>query len=65
MLSVRDGDYILIGDDIKIKIVEGGTVSHVGIEAPKSVPILRRAVSERGFDSRDSRPREPESILEL
>jgi sRNA-binding carbon storage regulator CsrA len=63
MLSVRDGDYILIGDDIKIKIVEGGTVSHVGIEAPKRVPILRRAVSERGLESLE--PREPESILDL
>ena len=50
MLNVRKGDYIMIGDDIKITLFgvkEGGRVSRVGIEAPKEIPVLRQEVYER------------------
>lgn len=67
MLSIRDGDYILIGEDIKIKLVEGGTVSRVGIEAPKNIAIQRRAVYERehGQEPEARAAAEPETIAEL
>jgi carbon storage regulator CsrA len=47
LLSVKEGDYILIGGNIKVKIIGGSNVSKIGIEAPKDVPILRQAVYER------------------
>ena len=47
MLNVRKGDYIMIGDNIKVYLFESGMVSRVGIEAPKSVPVLRQEVYER------------------
>jgi len=38
---------IMIGDDIQVKIlgIEGTTV-HVGIKAPKTIPVHRREVYE-------------------
>jgi carbon storage regulator CsrA len=50
LLSVREGDYIMIGDDVKVKIIGGSNVSKIGIEAPKHVPIKRQAVYEREND---------------
>ena len=50
MLNVRKGDYIMIGDNIKVTLFgvrEGGGVSRVGIEAPKDIPVLRQEVYER------------------
>ena len=42
VLSRRDGEQILVGDDVIIKVlsVAGGRV-RVGIEAPRSVSIRR------------------------
>jgi carbon storage regulator CsrA len=50
LLSVKEGDYIMIGDDIKVKIIGGSNVSKLGIDAPKHVPIKRQAVYEREND---------------
>jgi carbon storage regulator CsrA len=50
LLSVKEGDYIMIGDDIKVKIIGGSSVSKIGIDAPKNVPIKRQAVYEREND---------------
>ena len=50
MLNVKDSDYIMIGEDIKVSFFlnsEKTRVSRIGIDAPKSVPILRKAVYER------------------
>jgi carbon storage regulator len=58
LLSVKEGDYIMIGDDIKVKIVGGSNVSKLGIEAPKDVSIKRQAVYERENDIT------PDSVIE-
>jgi carbon storage regulator CsrA len=50
LLSVKEGDYIMIGDDIKVKIIGWSSVSKIGIDAPKNVPIKRQAVYEREND---------------
>ena len=53
MLSVtcRDGkdvdDYVLIGDDIKVMFRKVGTQYRVTIDAPRHIPILRKAVIEK------------------
>ena len=42
VLSRRPNETIKIGDDIELKIIEvKGDVVRIGIEAPKSVDILR------------------------
>ncbi|MGG0644204.1 carbon storage regulator CsrA [Sporosarcina gallistercoris] len=42
VLSRRPNETIKIGDDIELKIIEvKGDVVRIGIEAPKSVEILR------------------------
>jgi len=46
----RKEDDILIGEDILVRVigvVSNGTAVKVAIEAPKSVPILRRSVRDR------------------
>ncbi|MDR1299613.1 MAG: carbon storage regulator [Oscillospiraceae bacterium] len=47
MLSVREGDYIMLGEDIKVKIIGGSRISKLGIDAPKDIQIKRQAVYER------------------
>ena len=45
VLSRKKSDSIMIGDDIKITIVEvRGTIVRVGIEAPKTVSVYRQEV---------------------
>ncbi|MDR2615155.1 MAG: carbon storage regulator [Oscillospiraceae bacterium] len=46
LLSVKEGDYIMIGN-IKVKIIDGNGISKIGVEAPKDVPILRQSIYER------------------
>ena len=50
MLNVKEADYIMIGDDIKVSFFlnpENNRVSRVGVDAPRSIPVLRQTVYER------------------
>ncbi|WP_026911635.1 carbon storage regulator CsrA [Patulibacter minatonensis] len=42
IVSRREGEKLMIGDDVEITVVEvaGGAVK-IGIEAPRSVPVYR------------------------
>lgn len=42
IVSRREGEKLMIGDDVVVSIVEvaGGTVK-LGVEAPRSVPVYR------------------------
>lgn len=45
VISRQPGDSILIGDDIKVIILEvSGDKIKIGIEAPKSIRIMRNEV---------------------
>lgn len=46
VISVKPGDYFVVGDDIVVQAVECGSVFRLAIQAPKDVPILRGAVYE-------------------
>lgn len=48
-LTLREGEWIDIGDEIAIQYVrtKGHNAIRIGITAPKSVVILRREVSKR------------------
>ena len=52
-LSLQPGEYLTIGDDIVIQLYRAdGKRSYLAINAPKDVPVLRGAVSEREGASR-------------
>ena len=42
LLGLRTGEYVMIGDDIKIRVMEMDNYIRLGIEAPKDLPILRQ-----------------------
>jgi carbon storage regulator len=45
VISRQPGDSLLIGEDIKITVLEvSGDRIKIGIEAPRSVPIMRTEV---------------------
>lgn len=48
VLSRKVTEQIRIGDDIVITIVKiGGTTVSVGIEAPKTINVMRREIVEK------------------
>lgn len=54
-LTVSPGDFLMIGDDVKI-IFAGGEKAKIpiGIEAPKSIPIIRNTAKNiKDFDTVD------------
>ena len=55
MLNVREGEYIAIGEDVKVTLFVSGKMSRIGIEAPKNVPVLRQAVYERNYGLKPER----------
>lgn len=54
-LTVSPGDFIMLGDDIKIMICGGEKANiPITIEAPKSIPVIRNtAKKKRDFDKVD------------
>jgi len=53
-LTLREGDYLLLGDDICVHFdhkVGYGTVA-LTIEAPKDVPVLRGKLYEKNLEER-------------
>jgi carbon storage regulator len=52
VLSRKSGEWIQIGDAIRVQVVRiGGGRVKIGIEAPKSVGVLRGELKARGqFD---------------
>ena len=49
-LSVQEGDYITIGDDIVIQIyAQKGKLTRIAIDAPREMPVVRsKLVEEHG-----------------
>lgn len=63
VLSRKDNEQITIGDDIVITIISTGANSvRIGVSAPKSISVRRRAASQRAGD--DTRKAAPEAIAE-
>lgn len=47
-LDLRAGEYIYIGDDIRICLVKRqGPNNYIGIEAPREIEILREKVKKK------------------
>jgi carbon storage regulator len=66
ILRRRAGETILIGEDIKITVMdvyEGGV--RLAIDAPKSVPVLRSELLLAAKANQDAAAKEPERPKEL
>ncbi len=47
MLTVKTGEYVMIGDEIKIRLEDvGGGHIRVGVEAPRELTVLRQLLYE-------------------
>ena len=67
VLSRRAGESLIIGDDVRIKILDiHGHQARLGIEAPGSVAIVReelhRAVAEANQDAARTEKADPADI---
>ncbi|MBE7008662.1 MAG: carbon storage regulator [Ruminococcaceae bacterium] len=66
ILRRRAGETILIGDDVKITVMdvyEGGV--RLAIDAPKSIPVLRSELLQAANANRDAAAKEPARPDEL
>ena len=45
-LTVREGDYVTIGEDIVVQVLKTGDVFRIAIDAPCSMNIQRAKVHE-------------------
>ncbi len=69
ILRRRAGETLLIGDDIKITVMdvyEGGV--RLAIDAPKSIPVLRSELLQAANANRDAAAKEtarPDGLLGL
>ena len=45
-LTVREGDYVTIGDDIVVQVLKTGDIFRIAMEAPKSMYIRRAMLQE-------------------
>jgi carbon storage regulator CsrA len=50
VLSRKAGESILIGDDIRIHIVKTGDKVRIGIDAPRSVNVVRTELVDGSVD---------------
>ena len=53
-LTVREGDYVTIGDDVVVQVLKTGDVFRIAIDAPRSMAIQRGKVHEE-FDGHRTR----------
>lgn len=70
VLKRKTGESIIIGEDIEIKVVDiGDGRVKIGIEAPKSIEIMRKEVieqvSEENKAARTSKPISKEALKNL
>ena len=45
-LTVKEGDYVTIGEDVVVQVLKTGDVFRIAIDAPKSMDIRRSKVQE-------------------
>ena len=62
VLTRKTGEWLQIGDSIRVQVVRiGGGRVKIGIEAPKSVGVLRGELEgSRQFDKAKNSPGSPE-----
>ena len=46
VLGVNEGDYVMIDDKVKIRVLKTGAVFRLAIDAPKEMVILRKSLYE-------------------
>jgi carbon storage regulator len=46
VLGVNEGDYVMIGDEIKIRVMKTGAQFRLAIDAPRELLVLRKSLYE-------------------
>nr|WP_325211763.1 carbon storage regulator [uncultured Oscillibacter sp.] len=49
VLAVKQGDYLVLGEDVVVQVAEIGNVIRLAIQAPKDMPVLRGGVYEETY----------------
>ena len=49
-LTIREGEYVTIGNDIVVQVLKTGDTFRIAIEAPRSMKIERSKVREMNGD---------------
>ena len=50
-LTIREGEYVTIGNDIVVQVLKTGDTFRIAIEAPRSMKIERSKVREMNGDT--------------
>ncbi len=50
-LTVREGDYVTIGDEVVVQVLKAGDTFRLAIDAPRSMQIERAKVYELKNDA--------------
>jgi carbon storage regulator len=53
VLSVKEGEYIKIGDNITVRAWHNGTAMRIAVDAPKELLILRGELLERSEEQHE------------
>jgi carbon storage regulator CsrA len=53
VLSVKEGEYIKIGDDITVRAWHNGTAMRLAVDAPKELLIIRGELLERSEEQHE------------
>ena len=65
-MSVKNGEYIMIGDDVKIVFLGGGGgQTRIMIDAPKDVNIVRSSALEKRITDPDELAKMPKYYREI
>ena len=63
MLSIgrKPGEYVMIGDDICVKVISVDGMLRLAIEAPRDIPIVRgelyeKKLAEQGLSTKEVKP---------
>lgn len=57
--AIESGDYVMIGDDIKVMLIKTNGTLRLSIDAPRHIPITRRRVYEEngGHSAAPAKPK--------
>jgi carbon storage regulator len=57
VLTRRVGESLLIGDDIKVDVIQiSGSQVKLGISAPREIPVLRQEIADDGTQDTRQKP---------
>ncbi len=53
VVTVQDGDYIMLNDDVKVRFMKAGSVYKLAVDAPKETRVRRKSTYEMETQQKD------------